>query len=62
MLAHTCHTCAAAFTRPHNPNRPYDYPELRLDVGNGRTLCVPCHLATPTFGNRRQSAAVGQEA
>lgn len=26
------------------------YPEKRLDVNNGRTLCLDCHKKTPTFG------------
>lgn len=27
-----------------------DFPELRLDLNNGRTLCVDCHRKTPTWG------------
>lgn len=30
----------------------YLHPELRLDVNNGRTLCVDCHKKTPTYLNR----------
>lgn len=35
--------------------KPYEYfPELRLDINNGRTLCKLCHMKTDTWGRRGQ--------
>lgn len=49
---YTCQFCGArgvALNADHIKSFAY-FPELRLDLGNGRTLCVPCHKTTPTFG------------
>lgn len=30
------------------------YPDLRLDISNGRTLCIDCHKKTPTYGRPKR--------
>lgn len=49
---YTCRECGQRGGYLHADHiKPFAYsPELRFDVTNGRTLCVPCHKKTPTFG------------
>ena len=51
----TCRSCGlrgGALNADHI--KPFaTHPELRLDLDNGRTLCVPCHRQTPTWGRKK---------
>lgn len=49
------YTCQMCLTRGGELNadhiKPFAfYPESRFDANNGRTLCVPCHKTTDTYG------------
>lgn len=49
------YTCVLCKTKGGKLNadhiKPFSlYPELRFELSNGRTLCLPCHKATDTYG------------
>jgi len=49
---YTCQLCGVRGGRLQADHiKPFKaFPELRHDLSNGRTLCVPCHKTTPTYG------------
>lgn len=56
----TCQACGRFSPPPFNKGvlhadhiLPWaTHPELRCDIDNGRTLCISCHMETPTWGWR----------
>lgn len=48
---YTCQECGSRGVTLHADHiKPFAYfPELRLVIENGRTLCVPCHQKTDTY-------------
>lgn len=51
---YTCTTCMVRGVTIHADHiKPFClFPELRFSVENGRTLCVPCHRNTSTWGSK----------
>lgn len=51
---YTCQDCGSrGVTLNADHIKPFAYfPELRLCIDNGRTLCVPCHKKTDTYMGR----------
>ena len=50
---YTCQSCEKRGNQLHPDHiLPKSiFPEFMLDINNGRTLCVPCHKKTSTYGN-----------
>lgn len=56
-----CTRCGANGYIEADHIKPFSlFPELRFVVGNGRTLCKPCHRKTPTYGGRMYGKSVEQ--
>jgi len=52
---YTCQACGVRGGRLEADHElPFAlYPDLRFEVLNGRTFCVPCHKKTPTYGKAK---------
>lgn len=51
---YTCRLCGTTEVKLIADHiKPYSlFPDLRLDLSNGRALCVPCHGKTDTYGRK----------
>lgn len=48
---YTCQVCGSNSRLEADHIKPHKFfPELRLELSNGRTLCRDCHKKTPTYG------------
>lgn len=57
---HKCIKCGSTENLQADHIKPFCYfPELRLDVKNGRTLCVSCHRKTDTYGPKARRILTG---
>ena len=52
---YTCQACGQIGGKLHVDHElPFSiFPDLRLEILNGRVLCIPCHRKTPSWADRR---------
>lgn len=60
---YTCQECGSrGVTLNADHIKPFAYfPELRLVIENGRTLCVPCHKETDTYAGKARNYELKKE-
>lgn len=53
---YTCQDCGIIGGRleAHHILSFSNFPELRFELSNGKTLCLPCHKLTPNYGNKKK--------
>ncbi len=54
---YTCVCCGHRGYLNADHIKPFSsFPSLRFEISNGRTLCIPCHRKTNTYGGRTHYA------